>query len=380
MTPMKLAFCLFNYFPFGGLQRDFMRIAKECIQRGHTVDVYTLKWEGDYDPNFTVHVLQCHGWQNHTRSQHFVSQLQKKLQTASYDLVVGFNKMPGLDVYYAADTCLQTKIRGLKSAWYPLLPRVRHWLAYEKAVFQHGQKTKILLIAEAQQAEFVAWYHTEPTRFHLLPPGIARDRKPHTHAEDIRVDIRRTFQLTENDFLLLLIGSGFKTKGLDRALQGIAALPATLKNRTTLIVIGEDKTHSFKQQAKRLGILSRVHFLGGRNDVAHFMWAADLLVHPAYNENTGTVLLEALVAGLPVLTTEICGYAPYIIQARAGVVLPSPYQQNELNHALHSMLLSPDRIHWQHNALSFAEHADIYTMPERAVDIIESMKHVHSQP
>jgi hypothetical protein len=43
-----------------------------------------------------------------------------------------------------------------------------------------------------------------------------------------------------------------------------------------------------------------------------FLLGADLLIHPAYNENTGTVLLEAVVAGLPVLTTAVCGYAHYI--------------------------------------------------------------------
>ena len=34
---MQLAFVLYKYFPFGGLQRDFMRIALECQQRGHTI-------------------------------------------------------------------------------------------------------------------------------------------------------------------------------------------------------------------------------------------------------------------------------------------------------------------------------------------------------
>ncbi len=43
---MTLAFILYKYFPFGGLQRDFMRIALECQRRGHDIRVYTLIWEG----------------------------------------------------------------------------------------------------------------------------------------------------------------------------------------------------------------------------------------------------------------------------------------------------------------------------------------------
>ena len=44
---MIVAFCLYKYFPFGGLQRDFMRIASTVATRGHHVRVYTQSWEGD---------------------------------------------------------------------------------------------------------------------------------------------------------------------------------------------------------------------------------------------------------------------------------------------------------------------------------------------
>ena len=38
---MQLAFCLYKFFPFGGLQRDFLRIALACQARGHAIRVYT---------------------------------------------------------------------------------------------------------------------------------------------------------------------------------------------------------------------------------------------------------------------------------------------------------------------------------------------------
>lgn len=61
------------------------------------------------------------------------------------------------------------------------------------------------------------------------------------------------------------------------------------------------------------------------------MSAADLLLHPAVQEAAGIVLLEAIVAGLPVLTTEVCGYAHYINAAQCGVVIPEPFAQEVLN-------------------------------------------------
>ena len=43
---MRLAFCLFAYRPYGGLQRDFYRIAQLCAERGHCIDVFTKEWQG----------------------------------------------------------------------------------------------------------------------------------------------------------------------------------------------------------------------------------------------------------------------------------------------------------------------------------------------
>src|SRR6185437_12298133 len=106
---MKLAFCLFRYFPFGGLQRDFLRIAKLCLDRGHTIDVYTMRWEGKEEPDLTIHTVAVRGLQNHIRRQDYVKRITPVLKNNQYDLIIGFNKMPGLDVYYAADTCYQAK-------------------------------------------------------------------------------------------------------------------------------------------------------------------------------------------------------------------------------------------------------------------------------
>lgn len=369
---MKLAFCLFKYFPFGGLQRDFLRIAKECVRRGHEVDVFTLSWEGELDPSLNITIVPVRGAQNHVRAREFVKQIERRL--AMYDCVVGFNKMPLLDVYYAADTCYQAKARSQRGFWYRLTPRYRHLVAYEKAVFSNDAPTKILLLSKAQQAEFMHYYKTEAKQFELLPPGIAKDRKAPVNADDIRHRVRNEFSIQSHEFLLLMVGSGFKTKGVDRILLAFAALPDDMRHRSTVLIVGKDNATSFENEAKKLGIASRVKFLGGRKDVADLLLAADLLLHPAYNENTGTVLLEALVSGLPVLTTDVCGYADYINKANAGAVLSSPFNQQTFNEKVASMLCSSERATWKKNALSFAETTDIYSMPEKAVDYIESLK------
>lgn len=368
---MQLAFTLFKYFPFGGLQRDFLRIALACQARGHAIRVYALSWQGEIPPGFEVVEVPVRALTNHRRYARFAAWVMRDLEQRPADRVVGFNKMPGLDVYYSADPCYEDKARTLRNPLYRLSGRYRHFAAAERAVFGRDSQTEILMISAQQQPLFEKHYGTPAGRFHLLPPGISLDRRAPAHAPEIRRDFRREFGLGENDLLLLQIGSGFKTKGLDRSLKALASLPAELKARTRLIAIGQDEPRPFLKQIKQLGLENRASIFKGRDDIPRFLLGADLLIHPAYNENTGTVLLEAVVAGLPVLTTAACGYAHYIEEADAGRVVPLPFAQATLNATLAAMLGDRNACRrWSANGLAFAAHADLYSLPERAADLI----------
>jgi len=165
--------------------------------------------------------------------------------------------------------------------------------------------------------------------------------------------------------------TGFQTKGLDRAILAFAALPPELLAKTKLFVVGQDKIDPFQRLAKRFDVADNIHFLGGRKDVPALMKAGDMLLHPAYAETTGGVLLEAIVSGLPVLATPVCGYAPHIKTADAGYVLRKRFTQDELNEKLHEMLLSDEKEQWRENGLKYGQNPSLYVMPQRAVDFIE---------
>ena len=105
---MKFAFCLFNYFPYSGLSRDFRRILDECQHRGHEAEVFVRTWQGPQPSNTEVTILG--DWRNnfsanHDKDKRYYRNLSQKLKENSFDAVIGFNKMPRLDVYYGADFC-----------------------------------------------------------------------------------------------------------------------------------------------------------------------------------------------------------------------------------------------------------------------------------
>ena len=369
---LKIAFCLFAYRPFGGLQRDFYRIARICADRGHSVDVFTMEWQGDIPAALDVHVLPVRSLRNHERSREFSQLLACELQCSPFDIVVGFNRIAGIDVYYAADPCYVAKIHELHGPLYRLTGRYRHFSALEKELFGPGSSTRILLLSAQEIPKYVHYYNTPLERFTVLPPGISRDRRAPPDAARIRMDFRREHALGDDDRLVLMVGSGFRTKGLDRAIRAVAALPGEPGRHTSLMVVGEDNERPFRKMAKQLGVAGQVRFMQGQEDVTRFMLGADLLIHPAYSENTGTVLLEAIIAGLPVLATDVCGYAFHIERARAGRILASPFEQQRLNQALAEMLDSPERQQWSENGIRYGQQEDLYSMPDVVVAYIEA--------
>jgi UDP-glucose:(heptosyl)LPS alpha-1,3-glucosyltransferase len=368
----KFAFCLFKYFPFGGLQQDFLRIAKVCLTRGHQVDVYTCSWEGEVPDGLHVSIIPVWRLTNHRRCESFAKKLSKHLAAKYYDAVVGFNKMSSLDVYYAADTCYAAKAQT-KSFWYRLTGRCRSYLRLERAVFDKQSKTKILLISEQEKAFYRDYYGTAEQRFHSLPPGIARDRIAPPNAEKIRTKLRNELGIDSNQNVVLMVGSGFKTKGVDRAIRALSSLPFRLREKTTLLIVGKDNNKPFWRLAKRLGVSKQTRFVGGRKDVPRFLVSADLLLHPAYRETAGMVLIEAMASELPVLATDVCGYSYHIEHAGAGEIISSPFKQETLNQLLVSMLISDKKNQWQYNGRNYIANTDVFSLPEKAADIIEQV-------
>ena len=192
------------------------------------------------------------------------------------------------------------------------------------------------------------YYGTDEQRFHLVPPGISRDRSAPPNAPEIRDDFRREFAIKPNQYVVLMVGSDYKRKGVDRAIKAISAPAALSERENPADGCGQRKgSDLISDWQKDLGISSHVNFVGERGDVPRFLVGADLLLHPAYQENTGTVLIEAMSAGLPVLATDNCGYSFHVDRAGAGKLVPSPFRQETLNNMLVSMLTSENKDQWE---------------------------------
>jgi UDP-glucose:(heptosyl)LPS alpha-1,3-glucosyltransferase len=368
---MQIAFCLFKYFPFGGIQRDLMKLSAECRKRGHSVRVYVVKWDAPEPEGIEVFVAPVKALTNHVLYERYSAWVAEHIRKHPVDLLVGLNKMPGLDVYYAGDSCYEEKARTQRGFVYRLLPRYKHFASFERAVFNRRSTTQILTISDNEIPFFRKHYETPGDRFHPLPPGIDRDRVAPANVAEVRRGFRDEFGIDSNEHVLLFLGSGFIKKGLDRALLAVQALPPQLYATIRLMVVGGDNAEYFRRMATRLGIAERVQFFAGRNDVPRFLFGADSLLLPAYDENAGMVILEAMIAGLPALVTKNCGYAHYLADTDAGLISPMPFLQETFNAQLAELITSDARETWRANGRALAGDAEIYRLADVAVDYFE---------
>ena len=367
----KLAFAVSLFFEYGGMQRSLLRIAQECVSRGHEVHIFTGGWLGDRPDNIIVHELDTQAITNVRSNDVLAKKLAKAVEKdGHFDCVVGFTKLPGLDVYYAGDPCYAERIATNRPWWYRFTPRYRGFRRQEAAVFSKGLKTEMMLIAHGEKEEFIKHYKTEPERFHLLPPGINRQRfTPAPLAEDI-AGLRTELGVSDGEKMLLLVGARFQTKGLDRALEAVASLPEEQRARIKLVVVGGDKQAPYLKQSQQLEISDRVVFAGAREDLLRFYYAADLLIHPPYTENTGTILIEAMLCDLPILASGVCGFAFHVTDSGAGKVCPEPFEQSQFNSMLSEMLEEKALDVFAAKGPAYCDKTDLYSLIERAADII----------
>ena len=89
-----------------------------------------------------------------------------------------------------------------------------------------------------------------------------------------------------------------------------------------VIAAGDDSPESFRETAKSLGISERCRFEPSREDVLDFYAATDLYVSPTGENSFGLPIAEAMVCGLPVITSMHAGVANSIRDGMDGFILP----------------------------------------------------------
>jgi glycosyltransferase involved in cell wall biosynthesis len=157
---------------------------------------------------------------------------------------------------------------------------------------------------------------------HVVASGGAEDRTFIVHTFGTLPDapaIRRAdFDTPDDAPLLLTLSRLHPKKGIDTLLHALVAVPGAY-----LWIAGDGPDRAaYESLAMRLGLSSRVRFLGWRTDRRALIEAADICVLPSRYEPFGTVIVEAWSMKRPLVATLADGARQYVRDGSDGLLCP----------------------------------------------------------
>jgi glycosyltransferase involved in cell wall biosynthesis len=119
--------------------------------------------------------------------------------------------------------------------------------------------------------------------------------------------------------VLLAVSRLTPQKGLDVAVRALASLP----DEVVLVVLSstQEQRGELEALARELGVARRLHLLGRLPDVAAWLRRAEVLVHPARWEGFGLAVLEAMLAGLPVVASDVSSLPELVVDGETGFLV-----------------------------------------------------------
>ncbi len=198
-------------------------------------------------------------------------------------------------------------------------------MALERRVYINHRNELILTAKKTAQAlQHYFGRNETPT---IIYAGLDHDVFNARNCSRLRQSSRKQLRLAEDEFCLLLIGNGWKNKGLPillASLQRLSDLPIRL------LVVGKDDPGPYETLAWEYGVRRSVTFLPPRNDVIFYYSTADVVVGPSLEDTFALPITEGMACGIPVITSLATGASELIINGQDGILLSNPEDPEEL--------------------------------------------------
>ena len=147
-------------------------------------------------------------------------------------------------------------------------------------------------------------------------PGVGLDT---TKFETVAIDIskkRETLGIPNDAFVILSVGELSARKNHQVIINALHKLNNC---KIYYLICGKgDRENELKEMIHGYGLDNRVFLLGYRSDINELNQIADVSAFPSRREGLGIAGLEAMAAGLPILTSDVQGIPDYSIDGVTG--------------------------------------------------------------
>jgi len=353
---MKILMLTWEYPPriVGGIARVVNDLSKRLIKDGHDVYVVTYK-EGnvpEYENDKGVHVYRVDNYMiNPNNFIDWTMQLNFNMIAKANEIIA---KEGNFDVIHAHDWLVAYAAKTLKNSYgTPLVSTIHATEAGRNSgihneVQRYINDTEWLLTYESSEVIVNSKYmKNELQRLFGLPYekiNVVANGINSTVYSGIEKDyeFRRQYA-ADNEKIILFMGRLVYEKGVQHL---ISAMPKILDGYSDakLIIAGKGgMIDELKTQVDSMGLNDKVYFTGYMNakQVSKMYRCADVSVFPSTYEPFGIVALEAMLAGVPVVVSDVGGLNEIVEHGVDGMKSYAG-NPNSLADSILALLLNPE--------------------------------------
>ena len=308
----------------GGMSVYVSELARELGGRGHQVDIFTRRREGD-DPEVRVlaHNVRLvlldvardrrvskSGLYERAGEALTAIEAFRHRQSLAYELIHSHYWISGhvgrmaADLWNCAHVITFHTLAALKAMGPDGGNEIGPRLAVEKALVR--ECNRLLVPCRGERLNVMRHYDAGPDNITLVPGGVDLDRfRPMD-----KIQARRKLGFSAQDLILLAIGRLDPLKGQDRIIKALPRIQCTRRPR--LIVVGGDgpedrEEKRLRRVARETGVSAQIHFRGSvpQEELPFYYAAADIVLVASRYESFGLVGLEALACGRPLVTLPV---------------------------------------------------------------------------
>ena len=327
---MKIGLVRRGFSPTGGAEAYLSRLATALEKAGHECVLFSSEqWREDFWPNRPTVLLPGQS------PKKFAAALETEVRSGACDYLFSLERVWRCDCFRAGDG-VHAAWLARRNAFEPLWKRVtrnlfnrKHGeiLILERQIFSPSSAEigagAVIANSRMVKEEIIRHYGYRAEKIEVVYNGIP----PRVLPAGLRAVSRAKLGLAETDFVVLFAGSGWERKGLRFAVEGMnqVRLPSPLK--PVLLVAG-------RGNPKSVPASPHVRFLGPSKEMDALYAAADAFILPTVYDPFSNACLEALSAGLPVITTTANGFSEIIQPGVEGEVLHEPQDPRAVANAI----------------------------------------------
>jgi len=353
----KIALAIENFDRFGGGAESYaVELSETLIQEGWEVHFFGERWGGE--PKATVFHPISIPWYlpSWLKILLFALKHRRLIRREHFDVVLGFGNTLSMNVYqshggvhwfstFRKVYCEHNPVlRFLKrlAILLSLKQHVRNWI--ESAPFRTAPVPRIIAISDMIRRDYVKYYHTDAKHIDLVYNGIDPDKFNVKLPSKYRQEVRNRYAIAEDEIIFVFVSYDLKKKGIEVLVRAAAILKQGTALPFRILVVGGRPYPSLQRMIKKKDLTETIIFTGPSKAVPEIYAASDVFVLPTYYDACSLVVLEAMLCGLPAITTEYNGIAGILSNEENSYVISHPPDCAELAARMKDLLCKEKRI------------------------------------